>query len=498
MLFLLALPLLQDPLPEKLHPIQVTVNEALSGAPVAEAELRWVSMDTQHFGTRSAEPDTFGILVRDDLFAEGSPVAKTNAEGRASLAHVEHTGFVCVSRGAERGCARVRPGQEGEIAVRLLRDWPLEVEVVDPAGAALDGLGVCLSYAIGDGGERRDAFSTRVPIVHGIARIEHAGFYQGAREAGCAFHAGLTGWIGKPVQAWLPTFEPPDAPVRLTLPAHGSLRVAVFDEEGRPAGAVDPLWIGEPALLPADVAWPVAPNALLLGGGQGYLVQPLEKGAVLLNHVALGSKLLARVRRNEHSSPSTNECAGPVRAGETAQAALRLGSGCGTLRGRVDVPDGLKFDEFPLAPDGRFVFDLDPARLAAMKQQLGFRANSADKQRVAAWYLWLDAPWGIGLHDLGDVVLDERPILAAGRVIDSHTRAGLEGVRVQQLPAPPPEWPSHAVLSDPSGNFELRDSEIWDEPTLEFSIAVEGGPPIVKKQKVHLGARQLVIELDTR
>lgn len=500
MLHLLALPplLLLDPMQEHLRPLQVSVLDSVSGEPVPEVELRWVTNDAQHFDLYHSAPECFHVLVREEFFAGGAPLARTGADGRASLAHVEHPGFLCASRGAERGCARVSALQEGELTLRLLRDWPLQVEVVDPSGAPLDGLGVCLSYTLGDGGERRDAPETRVPIVNGSARIEHAGFFQGARESGCAFHVGLTGWIGKSVRAWLPTVVPPSGPVRLTLPPHGSLRICVLDEDGRPADAVDPLWIGEPALLPADVAWPQAHPSGMFVGGQGYLVQPFEKSVVTLHHVALGSKLLARARRNEESSPSSSECTGPALPGESAQAVLHLGSGCTTIRGRIHVPVDMRLLGFALAPESRFELDLAPERVAKLNHQLGFLALANSGSRGAAWYLWFDSDWGPGVQELGEIVLEDPPLLAAGRVFDASTHAPLAGVRVRRLPAPPPDWPVPAVQTDASGYFELRDRFESSVLTIEFSLAVEGLAPRVKERKVHLGTRDLVVELAAR
>jgi hypothetical protein len=465
---------------------------------VPDVELRWVTNDAQHFDLYHSAPECFHVLVREEFFAGEAPLARTGVDGHASLAHVEHPGFLCASHGAERGCARVSALQEGEVTLRLLRDWPLQVEVVDPSGAPLDGLGVCLNYALGDGGERRDAPETRVPIVNGCARIEHAGFFQGARESGCAFHVGLTGWIGKPVRAWLPTLEPPSGPVRLTLPPHGSLRICVLDEEGRPANAVDPLWIGEPALLPADVAWPQAHPSGTFVGGQGYLVQPFEQGVVTLHHVALGSKLLARARRNEDSSPSSGECTGPTAPGEIAMAALHLGSGCATIRGRMHVPVDMRLGDFALAPDGRFELDLAPERVAKLNHELRFLALASSGSRSAAWYLWFDPDWGPGVQELGEVVLEDPPVVVAGRVLDASTRAPLAGVRVRCLPPRPQNWHVPVVKTDASGNFELRDEYVSSVLTIEFSLAVDGLTPRVKQRKVHRGTRSLVVELDAR
>ncbi len=474
--------------------LDVRVIDAQQRIPVAGAELRWFAYSDERLGRLGPPPDAYSVLLRDDLFG-CDPFARSGEDGRARLAPTEQTGFLCVSSGGRRGCRSLPAGTTGEFELPLLRDWPLDVDIVDPARAPLDGLGVCLRYAIGAEIGFKDANATRVGVVDGRAHIEHAGYYQGACESGGAFYAGLTGWVGKPVTVWLPREEPPTGRVTLTLPPHGCVRIDVVDEDGQPAQALDPLCVGERWLLPEQVAWPVAPAGGALAGGQGFVALPLERGHATVAHVAVGAKLRARVQRNTDSTPTSIECPGPARAGETVATRLQLGSGLFTVRGQLRLPPGMSLGSLPPGFRGRLTFDADAARVASWQHELVLRCSSRDEREFASWHLWIEKDWSPGLHDLGEILLEPTPVFAAGRVLDARTHQPLAGVLVrlpQEAGWPPPGDP---VASDAQGRFTLHADSEQAERELEFSRPGPDGAPCVVRRRVHRGARELLVEL---
>src|SRR5690348_11766383 len=127
-----VLHLCQNPSGPSLRVVEGPHGEAVEGA-----QVRWIPFGTHRLDVYGPDPVPYSILVRDELFA-GEAFATTHADGSARLAQASVPGVVCVSKDGRRGCARWTPNDREELRVQLLRDWPLDVEVVDPTGADLD------------------------------------------------------------------------------------------------------------------------------------------------------------------------------------------------------------------------------------------------------------------------------------------------------------------------------------------------------------------------
>ena len=464
-------------------------EEAVEGA-----EVRWIALGSNGLNGRPADPFPYSILVRDELFAV-EPVATTAADGSARPSQPDCPGILCVSKDGRRGCALWSPNMRGELRIRLFRDWPLDVDVVDPAGDDLTGLGVCLRYATEGEAGYQDVPVTRVPIHSGRAHIQHAGFLQSSARSGGACYAALTGWIGDPVQTWIPREEPPFDRVALRVPPHGSLVLKIVDEDGKPAHAVDPVCLGVPGRLPRVVAWPQDPGEGQLAGGPGFIARTVDGDQIVFRHVAVGVKLEASARRNESSALTIDTCAGPTTAAATADAVFRLGRGLVNLRAQVVVPAGLSLQGPGLDAQQRLVLDLDEGGIRALDHELALLARSRTGELAAGLYTWLTDGWKPGPNDLGELRLEQPPCIVEGTVILASTRSGIAGVDVQL--ATSAAGSKHVrTTTDTNGAFRLCGYPVAKECEVFFFRS----PADERKLPVHRtfrrGSRGVRVELE--
>ncbi|MCC6409861.1 MAG: carboxypeptidase regulatory-like domain-containing protein [Planctomycetes bacterium] len=514
----------------------VVVRNAYGGAPVKDAEVRWAALASVATERGSLEPDLYEVLVRDELFERGEPLARTDADGRAHFERPAEHGFVCVRAGELRGAERAYAEDSRELSLSIYPDFAVDVEVVDPSGAAVDELQVSLRYGRPD--EHWSACATRVPLVHGRARLEHAGFLQGRIGYDRRFFVGIDGWYGPPPMVAIPTAKAPDTPVRLALPPSGSVAVRFVDELGRPTMPLGFACIGEPARAPENAAWRAFTELPPELRCAGYVRPDAADSRVRLRRVGLGARLQARAQRNELSTPSFVEFDGPARAGEEVEVEVRLGAGCVTLAGRVLWPEGAPLVEYtvehlfadssaepppsarswffralPLAPDGRFVVDLAPDRLGAPD-----RPGASGRELALLWRrmpsplprapepqweshplplyrsIALDERWTPGFHDLGDLVLEQLPEFASGRVVAARTGEPLANVSVRAVAATDAIQPVF-VVTDATGRFAFHAVTRATALELEFRAPSTTEPHAARIERVERGSRDLRIEL---
>lgn len=487
---------------------RVLVVDGRSGAPLAGAVVRWLDLTS---------PELLAAIARgakgQDLIETAGARAETDAAGIARVS--PHPMLVRARHG--RLWNEVKSPWITDEPLRLELFPDLVVEVVDGAGKPVGGVPLELRLL------ERGSFDTTSGETgaDGRATFSHEHIRRRASE-------GMEVRFGLPLGAddvvlGLAADELPEEPLRMVLPPTGRVVVELRDLDGTPLAA---------------------PASVVLFAAQERLHdlardRATSSGTIVFEHVGLGLELQCRARLEPtDESPLPVELGtrvpGPRQPGEEVRIVLGLGREepvlCGRLvgagarplanaRGFVTARAALEDErqlpselatlaglDFRTNREGRFRIRLLPGALPAAARTLVFSLGTpdllADLERSARsgppgmGRVDLAGPLGLGVVDVGDVVLGEAPLLAAGRVVDD-LGAPVAGVFVQLSR-------SGGVLADGSkvwlpiagtdaatardGAFEIRG---W-VPERSVAIAVGASRP----EPIEVGASGLVLTLE--
>ena len=329
------------------------------------------------------------------------------------------------------------PGET--VVLDLFRQARFDVEVVDAEGRPLPSAHVAIRMMWE---EWRFEVLVREAEADGVARFAE---FDALMQSGLSetLRVGLAEVLPEPVELPLPEAyksvgEHP--PLRLVMPPTGAVEVAVLDHAGQPCadGVIVRLVIADPAT--EDEA---------LGGGDGRTATALTVGGVArFGYVGLGLALRAAAFLNGPTQPSEARGEGPRAAGEQIRlelhedTALAGVSGTLTLDGKAYADqdalltvrhrlEAFHYDEdVHLRTDatGGFRVQLRPPDDGELPESaLWLTARQGERTLLAE--LRLPADFGRGVVELGELALEDAPVLAAGRVVDTAGQP-LHGARI--------------------------------------------------------------------
>ncbi|NOT32183.1 MAG: hypothetical protein HOP15_17185, partial [Planctomycetes bacterium] len=361
------------------------------------------------------------LAQRHSRFA---PSVRTDSKGLARLPVPHATAIEVIATGpgllGEAVCAARAPGEAGERRERLvlLHDWDLLVEVVDDALQPAAGVELGLRARAEGGAAKKTGRDGRATF----ARVGH----ELERSPGQALRV----WASLPLQEnveVLVEHEPPAGePVRLRLPPLGSVEVDVLSADGTPSG--NGMRVTLRLVKPGERE--VSPFA---EAQQRRTSETIWSGHALFERVSLGHELELTAERGPERARIF--VAGPQLSGERVQATLRLAHEVTLLRFRAMDREGqavvaglftnvLAGTESSWGGQNRIVFS-DPKGYFEVRLETVLAEGERRELEVHARERGLSARIDLsqrfppGRIDMGNLVLEQAPLIAEGRVVDA-------------------------------------------------------------------------------
>lgn len=451
---------------------------------VAPVELWWwESADSENWQELRSVERWMRSGELEERLAEQAHALVPNADGTFHAPAPLAVGCVIARAEGLWGWSLVLRSSPDPTYIELEADETLRVRVLDAAGAPAPLARVALRQRWpADAGEPDIADLAMVTTdANGLARLPH---FRGLMQAAWDFDAQhvltVAEPLAQPVELEFDPTHPPGETIELRLPAYGSV---VLEVEGDARGAQFSL-----SLAPASG---IAMDLELQGGD---FLRPASDGLASFPYVGLGllvtpkSVVDGRVTLHESST-----ALGPSRPGEERRLRIDVQAGprperrmVGTLVGpalrtsaatRVDIElrgqdlSGTAWTQnlrVLVLPDGRFLIPL--LREAAGPTQLEFRVLGPRDELVGRSEVTAIAHAGIAELDLGEIFLDARSLLVAGRVVDRAgkrvvgARVSALGTRTSGASVQARGWQRAQELqtySGPDGAFELRGDPEW-------------------------------------
>jgi len=393
---------------------------------------------------------------------------RADLQGQVQVADPEQGFVIAAAAGDLWGCAAFGALREGAAVVALSPDLDLRLQVVDAQGAGLAGVPVALRQRRGSSSYERMQARTEAP--DGVAILHHAGHFlrtvQGPEDE---FAVRVQALFDPPLERKLLRGAEPTELIRFVLPPNGSCAVTLVDASGASVGGA----------FEARLRFAEPP------GGQVETLRTRSGTGPVFEHVELGRALLVQVKLEGVAAPLEARGAGPQGAGERVELRPVVGGESAILRGRVLDAAGAPVRERELCArveggeahpaawdeqrvwttvDGRFALQIAPRTDLAAGSQLALGALALDGAELAVARLKLPAELAAGSYELGDCVLPDPPLAAAGRVVDEAGN-GISGalvaaeIEARDLAAGDGREPAGrlaSALTDETGRFEIR------------------------------------------
>jgi RNA polymerase sigma factor (sigma-70 family) len=462
-----------------------------AGAPVTGAQVSWASSEILSDFWRAEQAGEAPDLER--RIAAAGRTGAADSAGECRLPADGGDLAVGARAGGLWNWTIAKANTQEPVVLVLNPSHRLVLEVLDVQGRAVAGVPVGLSMR---GVDHRDTLTwssrTGADGRATIPKLEHA-MRNGAYPNDLPF-VGIVGPSGSEITAVDP-LNPPEDPVRLTLPACGSLRVRIAaPEKPTPANS---FWVHVTELTPGRL-----PEEFVRGKRHG-LTATLADGSTEVRwaHVGLGLDLLVEAQPEGVLRAAPKRVRGPVREGEEVLVELPLELEGSRIAARLIGPDGSpvrarwvemyveamdaqvargeRLERGTSGDDGRIVLGV-PGALRGARCRWRLVAKAHTDQPLVAEARTL-VPLASGELDLGDVQLSRPATFVAGQVLDARgapapgvqvsvarwTRMGGEGA---------PEmwnWTSgvQSPNTDAEGRFHLRD----DPPPGRYAIAARTG-----------------------
>jgi len=371
----------------------------------------------------------------------------------------------------------------------------LEIEVVDPLGAAKPGVRVQLNEG-------------REPNSHGLSastdgngRVVFAGWRAALAGASHAW------WL----RAELPFENAPgmrldsaalaERPVRFELPPRGALELLVRELDGTPAPDSSRVRL---RLLHFD-------ERDELDAERAEWTLDVAAGRALFPYVELGRSWEVSAWRPNGAEPARAVAVGPRRLGETARVEIVLGNDTAVVTYRVLDPFGKPLARAGLGlkrgtlfggvaessvstdDSGRFTLDAQRNFFYPGEFSVMFRTPSdviwVGRSRLP------DEP-KVGSNEGGDIQLELEPLMCSGRVVDERGApvAGAEVVVGDEQAWGFGNSPVQRTSTDNDGRFAFRG--LWQSET--FKVHAKSGPSRSVDAEVRQGAVDVVLVLVPR
>lgn len=484
-----------------------------TGLPLVPATLRVRVVDA---ATRSAVPRAqiflldekrhlplslswhFGSLghSRDGLVRLQGEVFGGDEQGAAELPRPARRAYVGAESDGRWGMLEVHPGIEEPVVIALEPYREVEVEVLDALGTPVADVPVALMTPQGVFYQRRGShlgIAKSRTGADGRARLRFRPFalYSSQRPieliAGCDVLGIERSGVPFDIDA------APSSPIRLQLPDTGTVIVDVEDDQGRP--------LRDALLLGCDYALrQPRREGPTLASGQAQVAQD---GRVIFESVGLDLDLEIGCWSESAWSFPPVSIAGPRHAGEVVRATMRASGRHPLLRGRVvdsrgrplrntELQSVLRmgdkswstFHPITLDADGRFVLPLtwgrgerEPIVLELIRWDR-YDGNRMPTGPLATREILDDLKNAGG--ELGDLVLRERELRFAGRVVDDAgapvAGAEIRIVSLEDRARGEPERSSTPLfaISDAAGRFACRGELAGTSAELHVSAAGHG------------------------
>jgi len=416
------------------EPVTLTVVEAATGEPVAGAEVFTATFQELEWGKRlraHGNPDPEALL------RELGRSFTSDEQGKVELERFDDDYLVCARRGELFRFARWHELQTEEGRLPLFRDRDLAIEVVDATGTPCAGVLVVLDELRTS--HRLRLWSAQTSAL-GIARLRHVLGEAANWRHHVLGEAEVFATFGFPVadapRVPLTLDDPPSEPIRLVLPPTGELAVRAEREDGEPLAkeVVVRLRRAESETAPSGV-W-----------GSSFLEQEVftEHGVASFPFVGLDLELEVESLGPGGCESMELHAVGPTRPGERVELLLRHPLfRRPTLTGRVVRPDGSPvanadlmyltraarrnprldqesdYDVGDLETDAEGHFELTLWPIEAEVVTLYAREYVEYRLRAEA-VAPLPSPLQPGSYDLGELVLEDAPLIVSGRVVDEQ------------------------------------------------------------------------------
>ncbi len=440
------------------------VVNALTGAPVAGALIRYESLEAgaRHETHRALQPERCHEWMRElgpSARSGGDGLVELETEfGRACVLNVAHDGLF--------GLASFAADEEGIKTVDLVPDADIEVLVLGPGDAAAPDLAVALRRRVHGSIEDR---RTQRTDAEGRVRLADVGLELHA-DANWPWSVAVVGLSAPSAERTLEPQALPREPIVLRTGATGAVELVAKDLDGAPLRSG---WVE----LRVDDAPPDAPPSFWKSGE--YAAMGLSNGRALFEQVRLGEALIAHLTPEGSPSALVKRFAGPRTHGERVVVEVVLDQAAAVVVFRLLDESGAPLRErdvaWNLSVSSKFNRSANSGRLRSDAEgRIEYVVASpwgADTERVLHLTLEssqlfppqaridLSRHFENGRHDLGDVRLGERPLVAAGRVVDAAGAlvAGAN-VRVVNLPGKDGLWDDfdEEVECDAAGRFIVR------------------------------------------
>ena len=404
--------------------VQVLVRVKASAEPIPGALVAFVDFGELETERRAllADPEDrdqaaarFGRLFRaDENGLVTVPRSQAGLSGRNA--------FVEASSDDLWGRASLTVGVAEPVLLELVPDGDLAVRVVDQSGAPRPGVRTCLIA-------RRDERSS--PLVFGVTRepdgvalLRHVSSKMRSQGGASAF-AALAIPLEESVELGCDPARLPEEPLELVLPETGSLEIVLVTPEGTPHEGLAWVRTGYRPLVPSRPStWSrpaythvIRDGRLVLEVGPGLAFDFEVEGEDFVEFEAEG--------------------VGPRRAGELATVRLEIGRSASTVAARLladgePLPDArvVVFQEIGYVggarqgredrertdAGGRISFPVLPPEDPARRLTFEFSTRHDGEELSAE--LVLGPELAPGENELGDLALEPRPLLLAGRIVD--------------------------------------------------------------------------------
>lgn len=486
--------------------IDVLVLDALTFQPVAGAEVRWahaaemgMPANPREYGVYS-DPGRIDLRVEPPLARERSRLATTDENGIARVDTRIFPGRVSALIGERSGSTDVGDRISSPIRVYVTEQRAIPIEVVDEVGRPVSGVPVSLRQS-----PRVDKTSmlwSGTTDERGLVRADLAKPRKPDSE-GWDVHACLEIPLLEPVSAPVDLRRPIDTAVRLVLPPCGSVVVGVREEGGRAPARPHVSLRCPPSGYRGDE------NALLWSE-PGFRPDSVRDGEARYPFVGLGLDVWASTSRTNDIAQASRD--GPRAAGELVRIDLEFAGREPEIVGRLLVDSRTPLRDrlvqivyattqrsdfrYPVLTDadGRFRFHASvPQGPGANGSLLAMPIGVGPGEGAAVW-IHIDVESPSIPHDVGDLVLRPRRVVASGRVVDD-------------LGAPVP-WPRvSALVPDP---WSTLDDHKWRSHDLVRSVPHADGTfdvlasTDVERLRVHAsaprhaGSEGIAIDVDGR
>jgi RNA polymerase sigma-70 factor (ECF subfamily) len=416
--------------------LRVRVVDARTQQPVAAAEVRSV-LDADGQELPAAERDDFDALQQRDAEAHArrfGQLWRTAADGTVLVPQPRGWRAVFAARAGDRyGQAQFQRDGAPELRIALEDDRTLRVRVVGPDDAPQPDVAMVLALqwpdlpqpellrlGTTDGAGQVTMTHLQVPVADSQRLHRAAPVTRVLPHVPGLVHAGVP----------IDLAAPPREPVVVAIPATGRIAVELVDERDAPAGECE-----FASLREARGTAPVGPEQVLTDSffsGNNFATRD-ERGRIVFPRIGLGARFIV----TPYVAPE-REGPGPTQPDEEVVFRFR-GEDAPVLRGRaldatgaplcrqylqiaLALPDQIRWEGLRTDRDGVFWLRLrlDPRHTGAPVHDVQIERLDQARHRGVMARIALEWQHPAGTRDLGDVVLAEGPLLAAGTIVDDE------------------------------------------------------------------------------